>query len=264
MSKTLPTTLAIQKIIPEAAGIKTFVFKSDLEFVAGQFVMVWIPRVDEKPIGIWRKKAGEFCLSVSAVGKFSTAMHQLKVGDKVGIRGPFGKGFTLPIGKKKIALIGGGFGTAPLLSILFQAPQAKADVVIGARSKNLVFGDKHAEALGGNIFIATNDGSCGEKCFNTELFARNLKQHKYDFVYACGPELMMKSVAEICKKAKVKCELSLERYMKCGIGVCGSCAMDDSGFCVCSHGPVIDGNLALKLVEFGKYHRDSVGERKNF
>ncbi|MFA5352249.1 MAG: dihydroorotate dehydrogenase electron transfer subunit [Candidatus Gracilibacteria bacterium] len=264
MSTTLPTTLAIQKIIPEAAGIKTFVFKSDLEFAAGKFVMVWIPRLDEKPLGIWRKKAGEFCLTVSAIGKFSTAMHQLKVGDKVGIRGAFGRGFTLPVGKKKIALIGGGFGVAPLLSILSQASGCKADVIIGARSKNLVFGNKHAEALGGKVFVATNDGSLGEKCFNTELFERMLLKKKYDFVYSCGPELMMQRVAEICKQKKIPCEISMERYMKCGIGVCGSCAVDDSGFCVCSHGPTIEGNLALKMVEFGKYHRDSVGERKNF
>jgi dihydroorotate dehydrogenase electron transfer subunit len=263
LSTTLPTTLPITNIIPEAQGIKTFVFESKLKFDPGQFVMVWLPDVDEKPIGLWSVEEGKLNLTVSAIGPFSKKMHELKVGDKIGIRGPFGKGFTIPE-KKKIAFVGGGFGTAPLLGILQKAKDCEVDVIIGARSKDLLFGDKYAEQLGANVHITTNDGSCGEKCFNTELFEKLLADKKYDMVYTCGPELMMKVVAELCVKHDIPCELSLERYMKCGIGVCGSCAMDDSGFCVCKNGPTISGEQALKLSEFGKYHRDSVGVRKDF
>lgn len=118
--------------------------------------------------------------------------------------------------------------------------------------------------MGAQVLISTDDGSCGEKCFATDLLEKVLTEKKIDFVFSCGPELMMKRVAEICRDAKIPCELSLERFMKCGIGVCGSCAMDDSGFCVCSDGPIIAGEKALKMVEFGKYRRDDVGVRENF
>jgi len=260
LSQTLPTALPISAIVPEAVGIKTLVFKDKLDFMPGQFVMLWLPRVDEKPFGIWRMKTGEFRITVSAVGTFSKKLHELKVGDKVGIRGPFGKGFTIST-NKKIALVGGGFGTAPLLGLLQQAKNCQADVIIGARSKNLIFGEEYAKQLGANVYISTNDGSCGEKCFNTQLFEKLLKQKKYSLVYSCGPELMMKTVAEICAKKKIPCELSLERYMKCGFGICGSCAIDNNGWRVCKDGPVIAGKDALKLSEFGKYHRDSAGTR---
>lgn len=236
--------------------------------------MLWLPEVDEKPFGVWRMESGKLNITVSAVGSFSKKLHELKVGDKVGIRGPFGKGFTLPPcekggrgglgggrGLKKIALVGGGFGTAPLLGLLQQAKSCQADVIIGARSKNLIFGEKYAKKLGAKVYISTNDGSCGEKCFSTQLFEKLLQKKCYDMVYSCGPELMMKAVAEICGKRKTPCELSLERYMKCGFGICGSCAMDSSGWRVCKDGPVIAGKDALKLSEFGKYHRDSVGTR---
>ena len=225
--------------------------------------MVWLPRIDEKPFGVWRLTKNEIQITVSVVGEFSKRMCELKVGEKVGIRGPFGHGFTIPK-KKKIVLVGGGCGVAPLLSIFEKAENCEIDFIIGARSKNLIFGKKWAEKMGARVLISTNDGSCGEKCFATELFEKLVSEKPIDMVFSCGPELMMKRVAEICTKKKIPCELSLERFMKCGIGVCGSCAMDNSGFCVCSDGPVIAGGKALKMVEFGKYRRDDVGVRENF
>ena len=261
MSQTLPTVLKIHEVIPETKGIKTFVFESDLEFQPGQFVMVWLPRINEKPFGMWRMKNGELRITVSAVGKFSKKIHEMRVGGKVGIRGPFGHGFTIPK-KKNIALVGGGFGVAPLLGILEKAENCKADFIIGARSENLIFGKIWAEKLGAKVSISTDDGSCGEKCFNTQLLEKLLGEKPIDAVFSCGPELMMKRVAEICAEKKIDCELNLERFMKCGIGVCGSCTMDDSGFCVCKEGPVISGEKALEFVEFGKYRRDNVGMRK--
>lgn len=262
MSQTLPTIFEIKAVIAEAKGIKTFVFHGDLEFQPGQFVMAWLPRIDEKPLGIWRMKKGEFRLTVSAVGDFSQKFSEQKVGDQVGIRGPLGHGFSI-LENKKIVLVGGGFGVAPLLGLAERATNCEVHFLIGARSKNLIFGEKYAKKFG-KVLLSTNDGSCGEKCFATDLLEKVLVEQKIDKVFSCGPELMMKRVAEICQEKNVDCELSLERYMKCGIGICGSCAMDDSGWCACSDGPVIDGAQALKSGEFGKYHRDSVGVRENF
>lgn len=265
MSQTLPTTISIKEVIDEAEGIRTFVFEHQLNAKAGQFVMLWIPRLDEKPFSVWAKEENEFRVTVSAVGPFSKKLYELKAEDKVGFRGPYGRNFSLPE-NKKILLIGGGFGTAPLLFLAAQAKNCEVDLIIGARNKDLIFGNKYVEKLGINLHIATNDGSVGEKGFNTELFEKLLKAKKIspDMVYSCGPELMMKRVAEICQENNLPCELSLERYMKCGFGVCGACTMDDDGFCVCKDGPIISGKKALKFTEFGNYHRDSVGDRENF
>ena len=226
--------------------------------------MVWIPGVDEKPFGIWRTKPGEFRITVSAVGEFSRKKHKLQVGDKVGIRGPFGRGFTIPEKRRRVVLIGGGFGVAPLLGLIERIKNRHVELVIGARSQKFLFGEQYAKKMGAQVSITTDDGSCGLKCFATHLLAETLSKKRTDFVYSCGPELMMLHVAKISHRANVPCELSLERFMKCGIGVCGSCTMDDTGFCVCKDGPIIEGEKALKLIEFGKYRRDSVGVRKNF
>jgi dihydroorotate dehydrogenase electron transfer subunit len=263
LSKTLPQIFAIKKVIAEADGIKTLVFSGNFDFAPGQFVMVWLPRIDEKPFGIWRTKPEEFRITVSAVGDFSRKLSAQKISAKIGIRGPFGRGFSIPK-KKKVVLVGGGFGVAPLLGLAEKLSNCKIDFVIGARSKNFLFGQKYAEQLGARVLISTDDGSCGRKCFSTHLLAEILAEKKTNFVFACGPELMLQRVAELCQKAKVPCELSLERFMKCGIGVCGSCAIDDGGFCVCREGPIIEGERALRMSEFGKYRRDSVGERVDF
>jgi dihydroorotate dehydrogenase electron transfer subunit len=90
-----------------------------------------------------------------------------------------------------------------------------------------------------------------------------LASGKYDCVLTCGPERLMKRVADICLKNKVPCQASLERYMKCGVGLCGSCAIDSSGLRVCKDGPVFTAKQ-LENSEFGRYTRDKAGTKKSF
>jgi dihydroorotate dehydrogenase electron transfer subunit len=167
---------------------------------------------------------------------------------------------------------------APLLFLAQEALKnnCKIDFIIGARNKNLLFGENYARALGARVHITTDDGSLGAKGYNVNILEKLLTSNsvpansinpalhggeKISAVFACGPERMLSRVAEICQQHKTPCELSLERYMKCGFGVCGACAMDDSGWRACRDGPVIVGEEALKLKEFGKYRRDSVGTK---
>ena len=86
------------------------------------------------------------------------------------------------------------------------------------------------------------------------------EKKKFDCVYACGPEKMLKAVADFCKEKKLRCQVSLERYMKCGFGICGSC--DINGKLVCKDGPVFEGEEVLSFGEFGKNHRDASGTLK--
>jgi dihydroorotate dehydrogenase electron transfer subunit len=242
----------ITQVKQEGSRVKTFYFELDIEAQPGQFVMAWLPGVDEKPFCIAGTKP--FALSVAKVGPFSAKMHELKKGDYVWIRGPFGKPFTL-VGKK-VVMVGGGYGVAPLRFLAKEAKKKKIKTkfIMGARThSDLMDAPKVCIAA-----ICTDDGSMGKKGRVTELLDAALKE-KPDCVYACGPEKMLFRVMEMCEKAHVECQLSLERYMKCGFGLCGQCSI--SGLMVCKDGPVFTGKELKKIPDFGKGRLDATGKK---
>ena len=258
-----PVTLPIKKIIQETKLIRSYIFEYPLKAKPGQFVNVWIPGVDEKPFGVADQDAKTFMLTISKVGPFSCKMHELKVGDKVGVRGPYGQGFKFKKGDR-IAMVAGGYGVAPLHFAAKEAGKtdAKVDFILGARSEGqLVFVDRLEKLKNVKLHLATDDGSAGFKGFTTEVLVDLLKKQKFDEIFAVGPEIMMKKTFELAEKHKIHVQMSLERYMKCGFGVCGQCCVDDEGLCVCKDGPVFGSETLRKIKEFGKYHRDKVGRK---
>lgn len=259
MKTELPQIYRIEKIITEAKDVKTFVFKGKIGAKPGQFVAVWLPGKNEKPFGISYQDNEKFAVTVRAVGPFSREMHALKSGDKLGIRGPYGTHYKLE--GKQIALVAGGYGAAPLAFLANEArkKKIKVDFVIGAKSKQQIIFEKRMKNAGVKVHIATEDGSCGKKCFSTDILETLLKKNNYSKVFACGPELMMKKVVGLSNG--IPCEISMERYIKCGIGVCGSCCVDHLGIRMCKEGPVISKELAKKIFEFGKYKRDAAGRK---
>ena len=110
------------------------------------------------------------------------------------------------------------------------------------------------------VSIATEDGSAGEKGLVTELSKQLLGEGRFDLILTCGPERMMREVVRQGLEHGVRVQASLERYMKCGFGVCGSCVLDPLGLRVCVDGPVFDGALLMKT-EFGELKRDASGAR---
>ena len=252
MTDQLPAPVIIAEIKNDTPTIRTFVFDRTFPFEPGQFVMVWVPGVDEVPMALSSDKS----ITVQKVGDATGAMFNLHAGDTLGIRGPFGNGFTK--GEKMLA-IAGGVGAAPLL------PLARADCImtmlLGARTeKELLFVDLLDECT--DVVIATDDGTFGQKGFVTTLLD-DLNLGQYDRIAVCGPEVMMRSVLAIMddKGIAARTEFSLHRYMKCGVGICGSCCIDPSGMRVCRDGPVFTGEL-LKKSEFGHYMRDASGRKK--
>ena len=140
----------------------------------------------------------------------------------------------------------------------------KSELIIGAKSKQLLlYIDKEypKEVI---RHYCTDEGSYGFKGFTTEKLKEILNNNNIDMVYTVGPEIMMKKVVEICDEFNVDCQLSLERYMKCGYGICGSCSVDPMGIRMCKEGPCIDKETAKIITEFGKYHRDRVGRKQEF
>ncbi|MDI9394700.1 MAG: dihydroorotate dehydrogenase electron transfer subunit [Euryarchaeota archaeon] len=255
----LPLNATITHIIEESPLIRTFFFDHEFgDMEPGQFVMVWVRGVDEVPMGL----SGKNSITVQKIGEATSKLFELKEGDSFGLRGPFGKGFTLPAKGEKVLLIAGGVGAVPLLPYAEAACAigAEANTLIGARSSEYLLFEGRFEALG-KVYISTDDGSKGVKGFAVDAL-RSLNLAAYDRIAVCGPERMMASVFSLLEERKVieKTEFSLHRYFKCGIGVCGACCIDPSGLRVCKDGPVFSG-VQLIGSELGKYSRDASGRR---
>ena len=222
-------------------------------FVPGQFFMVWLPRLDEKPYAVSFLGDGRVGITVQQRGPFSTALTELTPGARVGLRGPFGRGFrgAADHDPSRVAIVGGGCGTAVLAPMARRLPGAT--VVQGARSANVIL---RPEGLGEQV-VFTDDGSDGRQGFPTEWLVEQAEAGAVDAVYTCGPEVMMAAVAELCRGAGMACQAGLERYMKCGIGVCGQCECD--GQRVCVEGPVFDLADLARMPSFGRRRRDKTG-----
>ncbi|NJE05613.1 dihydroorotate dehydrogenase electron transfer subunit [Thermococcus sp. M36] len=220
----------LKEIWDVAKDVKAFRLDKRFEFKAGQFIMAWLPRVGEKPFSL----AWKDLIVVKRVGPFTSRLFELEEGDHVWIRGPYGRGFE-PKGDN-IALVGGGIGIPPLYAFARQNRKKFEHITLiyGARSKDeLALMD--VEDYVDEVVITTDDGSAGRRGFPTEVLAG--RRGEFDQVYACGPEPMLGAVLRAMDYRNV--QVSAERYMKCGIGVCGSCNLGK--YLVCRDGPVFDG-----------------------
>lgn len=249
----------VEKVVEEAAGLRTIRFKWKAVAEPGQFVMVWLPGVDEVPMSL-SHIGGLRGITVEKIGEATGAIHELKAGDRFGVRGPYGKGFDL-FGKN-VLIVGGGSGMACLAPAVeaIRASRRKVCVAIGAKmKKGLVFVDR-MRRCGAEMNIATDDGSEGFHGFVTQLAGEMLNEKRFDSILTCGPEVMMKKVVALGLKKRIPVQASLERFMKCGIGLCDSCAFD--GFHVCRDGPVFSSIVLKNIEDFGEFRRDACGRRE--
>jgi len=253
----LPQTVPISEIRDETRTLRTFVLKAEApEAEPGQFVMLWLPGVDEKPMSI--ASPAPLTVTVARVGPFSTELHQRKVGDRVGWRGPYGRGFALDKDRPAL-LVSGGAGVGPIYFLATRAIERRyrVTVALGARTANDLLYVERFRALGTDPIIATDDGTAGHHGYVTELVTRHLDDQPA--IYACGPEAMLVALHRLCRKHDIPGQLSLERYIKCGFGICGQCALN--GFLVCQDGPVFDVEQLDDLRDFGQARRSATGRR---
>ncbi|MBI5413101.1 dihydroorotate dehydrogenase electron transfer subunit [Candidatus Peregrinibacteria bacterium] len=263
----IPLSVKIKKINKETPFVMSFVFDYPHRALPGQFVNVWIPGIDEKPISVAFDDGKSYTIAVAAVGEMTKELAKKKVGDFIGIRGPYGTNY----GSKSsqfIAMVAGGYGVAPLYFAAVQAIKAgcRVDFHHGARTKNyLLFADRVKKLKNTRYLPATDDGSLGHEgnCVNLMIETMNAGA-KYDLIMTCGPEPMMKAVSDVAWKKKIDAQVSVERYMKCGLGICGNCCVDDLGIRTCQEGPIMPLSQIRKIKEFGLYHRNSVGKKHSF
>ncbi len=261
------------------AMVRTYVFDGSLGAKPGQFVMAWLPGVDEVPLSVAYDDGANIHLTFFAVGDMTNELAKCDVGDLVGLRGPFGTSYEWKPGQH-IVLVAGGYGAAPMYFVAAETVGhgCTLEVIVGARSKeHLLFLDELEALPHVSLHIATNDGSVGYKGFNVDIMeklltecpvdskdAKNAKCSPVDQVFACGPEMMLKRISEITAKLNVPSQLSLERYMKCGYGLCGNCVVDPLGIRLCVEGPVVKNDQCVQITEFGQYHRDDLGKKHMF
>ncbi len=253
----------IKKIVRETKRIRTFFLDLDVNAIPGQFVMVWLPGVNEKPMSASYTK-GDLGITVLRLGDFTRRLFELSEGDLLGIRGPMGRGFK--IYGDRLLLVGGGVGVAPLAPLAEEALRDGKEVtaIVGAlTASELLFVDRLKRA-GARVLISTDDGTAGRKGFTTDVLAELLEEESFDQCFTCGPELMMAKVLEITRSKRIPTQASLHRYFKCGIGICGQCVLDGTGLRVCKEGPTFRDKELRRSHEFGRYWRNAAGQKIYF
>ena len=263
-----PRIVKIEKVVDETPTVRTLVFSEEVfsNVLPGQFAMVWIPGINELPMSIMISlEKDKAAFTVRKHGISSTGLYSLKVGDQIGIRGPYGNSFTIKQGK--LLLVGGGTGLVPLLRLVtFLKKSDDVTLIMGAKTRDEVFfedlANKLLEQTKHKVIVVTEDGSYGERGFATDVMEKILKENTFDATYTCGPEKMMYKVVQLATSKKIHVEASIERMMKCGIGICGSCCFGD--VLACKDGTVFEGRFLLANKEFGQTHRNKAGVLENY
>ena len=225
----------------------------------GQFAMVWLPHppknyerdvCDAVPMSIAGWSDGNVRITVKDLGSTSKAILDCQPGDWLGLTGPLGHGFSLQCPRP--LLMGGGVGAPPLLFLAetLSARGIEPVTILGGTTKNEIF---HVNEFPGVVELATDDGSVGHHGRVTEL----LNGRTPDRLYSCGPEPMLVQGLRWTLEENIAAEFCLERYMACGIGLCGICSLDQD--LVCQDGPVFSGTRLAASEEFGKQSREAGG-----
>lgn len=183
---------------------------------------------------------GTITLIYRIVGKGTAEYAKMSVGEEFSILGPIGNGFELKSGRP--LLIGGGVGIAPLIYLSRKLKNEKPILLIGGKNKDEVFWEKYLQEFADKIYITTDDGSVGFKGFTIQLLPQILAENKIEHIYTCGPNIMMEGVAKLAHEKNIDCQVSLEKRMACGIGVCLGCTFEgrltQKRRKVCTEGPV--------------------------
>lgn len=234
------------RIAKDTYKMKLQVPCSALEFFRpGQFAHIRIPGSPElllrRPISIndFDADAGWIQLAYLLTGKGTHRLATAKAGDELDILFPLGNGFKLDAGHRKVLLVGGGIGIAPLLSVITYYPDRKYTALLGYRSQGCVY---QAEEFGkkAKTYVSTDDGTFGHRGFCTDFLPEQLQSFQPDVILSCGPTFFFTTLQRLTKDIGIPVYASLEQHMGCGTGGCSVCVCKVAGEHrrVCVEGPV--------------------------
>jgi dihydroorotate dehydrogenase electron transfer subunit len=207
----------------------------------------------------------EFVFSVH--GKGTAWLSQRRPQDKLDVVGPLGQPFRLPKSPVNVTLVGGGYGSAPLLPLAAALRErgCRVDIVLGAGSADRLFGVLDAKRMADSVAVTTDDGSSGTRGRVSDVLPGVLDKSRADVVYACGPMAMLRAVADLAAERGVPCQVAVEESMACGIGVCMTCVLPVVGndgltrmVRSCVEGPVFLGDR-VRWDDVGTVPADAVG-----
>lgn len=243
---------SVRRVFRHYKGISSLYLEMDesIYISPGQYIMMWIPEYEEIPLSPSYQSASIMRLTVKDRGETTHRINSMDIGDQVFVRGPYGHGFNLDWDGRYL-LVGGGYGVSPLIyagHILMNKGFVTTYVEGVKTSSQSLFIDE-AEALGIKAVLVTEDGSSGVEGLVTSYVEDVVDD--YDFILACGPEDMLIELLKICRRHGSSCQASVERRIKCGAGLCGSCVLGGSGLLVCRDGPVFDMETLIKAGYLG-------------
>ena len=224
--------LSRKEVAPNIFLIKLSTPSVTQEALPGQFIHIKCSTDNypllRRPLSIHRidKEKGEIYILFQVVGEGTKLLAQKEVGDNLDILGPIGNGFNIYPESKKIMIIGGGIGVAPLLALCEESTREGKEVrvLIGALKKELVIGEENFRKSGAKVDVATDDGSYKYKGLVTDLLEGSIREGWLaDQIFACGPKLMLRKIVDISLDSHINCQVSLEERMACGIGACLGC-----------------------------------------
>lgn len=200
-------------------------------------------------------------------GRGTAWLSRLRAHDQVDVVGPLGRPFALPLEPVSAALVGGGYGSAPLFSLAEQlrARGSRVDFVIGAATESRLFGALEAKRMSTQVAITTEDGSLGERGRVTDVLPALMRRAGTEVVYACGPMAMLQAVSELATAHGAVSQCAVEESMACGVGVCMTCVLPvvgDDGVTrmvrSCTEGPVFAGDR-VRWADVGTVPADTWG-----
>ena len=244
--KDYKATVVKNERIAEGVYAITFDIGEDVPIRCGTFgnISVGGTHLLRRPIAICKKEGSQVTFCYQVKGEGTQKLKGLEEGDKTSVLMPLGNGFFVEETEKKVALVGGGVGVFPLISVLRQYQDEKEiSAYIGYRNKGAVCGlEEFAKAE--KFTAVTDDGSFGEKMNAVQAFEKSLKAGDIpDVVLACGPTPMLKALVAVTERENLNCFISLEERMGCGIGACVVCVCDLTNgkkARVCKDGPVFN------------------------
>jgi dihydroorotate dehydrogenase electron transfer subunit len=251
----------IEDIIEHSPNIKSFWIRNPRiakAYRPGNFVILWLPDVDFLPMSISDVKGSLLEITVEKIGEGTSKLFELEKGDMLGIRGPFGNSWNYE-DASNILVIGGGLGVPAVTTVIQPLKENNKNVFVAIGAKNqasLLFEERFRELVP-NTLCTTDDGSYGKKCYVTDPIEEIIEQNNVDLILTCGPEVMMKKVLEIANLKDVEVQASLERKMKCGVGLCGSCCIGEKNdVAVCEKGPIFNSEQLNSFPQFGTYKKE--------